>query len=122
MPRDACDSRSSRPCRSTERLWLYGCLPRARFRAEGAIAFASPLNEVDVGFIRDAAAMAAAVIGLGRHVRHLSRDGAVLLCHAANRRRLSSTTLPGLGLQSNWQTWPGCQRNLSDRPSHESLT
>src|SRR3954451_2168473 len=31
-----------------ERLWLYECLPRARLRAEGAIAFASPLSEIDI--------------------------------------------------------------------------
>src|SRR5262249_46191907 len=67
--------------------WLYERLPRARLRAEGAIAFTSPLSEVDIGFIGDAVAMAAALIGLGRHVRHLSRNGAVPLCHAANRRR-----------------------------------
>src|SRR5262245_53104302 len=56
-----------------ERVWLYECLPRARLHAEGAIAFASPLSEVDIGFIRDAVAMAAALIGLGRHVRPFAK-------------------------------------------------
>src|SRR5262249_17241848 len=56
------------PDQDTERARGYECLPGARLRAEGAIALGGASSEIDIGLVGDAAAMAAALVGLGRHV------------------------------------------------------
>src|SRR5262245_51275121 len=57
------------PAQHAEGVGLNEHLPGARLGAEGAIALPGTLGEVDISFIGDASAMAAALVGPRCHVR-----------------------------------------------------